>query len=325
MGRFTGMEFDFGTLGIINQTAAFTYTPDSRIATDFAQQNFNDDTPVFDSGTRNTYSYDENGDIDQLLVESFSNEVLDDVATETRTYNAFGDRLTMRSELDENLDDDADSATDYTYTYDEDGNLLTEVAESDFDANGAIELVMTTTYTYNTDAKPLTKIVASDFDNDGNADLVDSIAYTYDDHGNLLTEEKDEGDDDSVDFSETFTYTHDGFGNVLTQLKVRRGNGVDVSFRERLTHTYNGNGTLLMSTLTERDNDVEDELDFDFIQESTYTYTTHGGGWATQFHEFDFDGDGLNDSVSAVEHGYTPLEDGMFYLLLQYSDSSFFR
>jgi hypothetical protein len=64
---------------------------------------------------------------------------------------------------------------------------------------------------------------------------------------------------------------------------------------------------------------------FDFTQSSTYTYTIHGGGWATQFHQLDFDGDGVIDFASAVQHHYTPLNDGMFSLLYHYSDSGFFR
>ena len=213
--------------------------------------------------SRNTFTYDANGNLTMDELDSDADGTVD--SRNTSTYDVNGN-LTM-----EEYDSDANGTVDYryTYTYDANGNFTMD--ELDLDVDGTVDDRFT--YTYDADGN----LIMEEYDSDADGTVDSRYTSTYDVDGNRIMDENDSDADGNVD--SRYTYTYDVNGNLTLR-------EVDLGPAEmRDIHTYDANNNLIM---------LEYDLFADGIVDQRFTYTYDANNNLTT-EEIDDDADGTVD------------------------------
>ena len=201
-----------------------------------SEQDFDNDM-VFDQVISNTQTFDDRGNITQLIAfldSPVGNQL--GSRTITNTYDTNNNLLT-NTIVDKGIYIRFDTISTTTNTYDANNNLLTQVivGESRF---GDFTETITNTYNANNHLISSTTTFISPF---GPGPAV-TTTYTYDANNNLLME--------TTLFppvTTTIVYTYDANNNLLTKNITEMTPGGTAT--DNTTNTYDANNNLLMSTV----------------------------------------------------------------------------
>lgn len=193
--------------------------------------NDNNGGVVPDSNRIETYTYDEEGNLEKYLLEHFSDADNNDYKI-VHTYkpHANANPLTYVEDRDNDADGEMDARTSTTYTFNDSRNVLTELQEKDSDGNQIFESSFLITYSYDDNQFRKSEIIEVDGNADSVVDRRHTMTNTYNDN-NTLKEQlltTDENGDNIIDAPKeelvTIEYSiiNSGLHYLLSSFKKQR-------------------------------------------------------------------------------------------------------
>lgn len=301
-----------------------TITPKSTVTYEYdAQQRLSKETILSNGTSVKTYSYDDNGNIETKVSNTFDgNNVLTSNIEETYEYNSFGkkilatedrdmdpsnaefsqrvdeysylnDRVYLTKKLtksDETGDGSFEWFSAKSYVFNDNNQQISETHE-DVDQNGdRLELNYLYSYEYNENNKISQQIFKHDYS--GDTPIIDTAAFAYATNSITRTEQ-------SGTYTEVITETFNDAGQILTKTRSEKTNDY-LNGQGDITYTYDDSGRLTSCT-TQKDTNGDTSIDFALRIINSY----NDSGLASITRESDYDNDGNfdTDSERFAEYG----------------------